>query len=360
MLEAVEEAIAARIIEEPAGTIGRYQFTHALIQETLSQELSSTRRARLHARIAQALETLYGANAKGHAAELAKHFAEAELVLGHTELVRYAMLAGEQALASYAYEDATTLFERGLAAREISLSGAEMASDGEAADLLFGLARAWSATAVGHQLEEAFANLSRAFDYHVEAGNAAQAVAVAEFPIVTPGYGMPGVAGLLARALTLVPADSHEAGRLLSSYGGFLGISEGDYEGAQQALGRAMDIARREGDGPLEVQTLAYAANVSAQQLYRKESVIYGLRAIELDTGDGNPVPQRICRWWTAWSLLHMGDLEAARPHALVLLEIRSTSRMHTSNGLAPITFLSCFKGDWKAGREYSGRGLEV
>lgn len=188
MLEAVEEAIAARIIEEPAGTIGRYQFTHALIQETLSQELSSTRRARLHARIAQALETLYGANAKGHAAELAKHFAEAELVLGHTELVRYALLAGEQALASYAYEDATTHFERGLAAREISLSGAEMASDGEAADLLFGLARAWSATAVGHQLEEAFANLSRAFDYHVEAGNAAQAVAVADFPIVTPKH----------------------------------------------------------------------------------------------------------------------------------------------------------------------------
>ena len=40
--------------------MGRYQFSHALIQETLAQELSTTRRARLHARIAQALEEIYG------------------------------------------------------------------------------------------------------------------------------------------------------------------------------------------------------------------------------------------------------------------------------------------------------------
>ena len=62
---------------------------------------------------------------------------------------------------------------------------------------------------------EAFAILSRAFDYYAEAGNVAQAVAAALFPIVTPSYRIPGITGLLARALTLVPADSHEAGRIL-------------------------------------------------------------------------------------------------------------------------------------------------
>ena len=102
MLEACEEALAARIIEEPPGTMGRYQFTHALIQETLAQELSTTRRARLHARVGQALEEMYGENARTHASELAQHFAEAELVVGPTKLVLYSLLAGEQALAASA------------------------------------------------------------------------------------------------------------------------------------------------------------------------------------------------------------------------------------------------------------------
>ena len=63
---------------------------------------------------------------------------------------------------------------------------------------------------------------------------------------------------------------------------------EGDYEGAQQALGRAMDIAQSEEDVPLEVQTLTQAANVSGQYLQWQESVDNGRRAIELATGDEN------------------------------------------------------------------------
>ena len=57
----LEEALSARVIEELPRALGRYQFTHALIQETLAEELSLTRKVRLHARIAEALEGLYGA-----------------------------------------------------------------------------------------------------------------------------------------------------------------------------------------------------------------------------------------------------------------------------------------------------------
>ena len=62
-------------------------------------------------------------------------------------------------------------------------------------------------------------------------------------------------------------------------------------------------------------------------------------------------------------SLLTMGDLDAARPHALVErdhAERRGTPRVAASHVFTPITFLSCLEGDWKAGREYSDRGLEV
>jgi len=238
-----------------------------------------------------------------------------------------------------------------------------VASDEEAAALLFGLARAQSATVERHQLVEVFATISRAFDYYVEVGNVAQAVSAAEFPIATPGVLIPGVAQLMARALTLVPADSHEAGRLLSRYGGILGVTESNYEGAQQALGRAMEIARREGDVPLEVQTLTYAAAVGGQHLRWQESVDNGLRALELAAGDENPFRDVVSRFRIADSLLRLGDLDAARPHALVLRDLaqrRRNARQLATIGFWPISSLSCLEGDWKAGREYSGRGLEV
>ncbi|MFQ6028925.1 MAG: serine/threonine-protein kinase PknK, partial [Dehalococcoidia bacterium] len=82
LLEVLEEALSARIIEELPQAMARYQFTHALIQETLAGELTMTRKVRLHAQIAEVLETLYGADAAAHAAELAHHFVEAEAVAG--------------------------------------------------------------------------------------------------------------------------------------------------------------------------------------------------------------------------------------------------------------------------------------
>ncbi len=82
LFEILEEALASRVIEELPQAVGRYQFTHALIQETLAEELSITRRVRLHARIAETLEGIYGDDAEAHAAELAHHFSQAEAVTG--------------------------------------------------------------------------------------------------------------------------------------------------------------------------------------------------------------------------------------------------------------------------------------
>ena len=116
------------------------------------------------------------------------------------------------------------------------------------------------------------------------------------------------------------------------------------YDGAQQALGRAIAIARREGDVALEVQTLAHAAALSYQLLDGQESVDNGLRAVELATGDESHISGLVSRWWPAMSLLHMGELDAARPHALALRDLaerRSTPRLFASNGFVPITYLS-------------------
>ena len=276
LFEVLEEALAARVIEELPQSVGRYQFTHALIQETLTAELSLTRRVRLHARIAQALEDLYGDDAESHAAELAHHFAQAEAMTGADKLVRYSLLAGERALAArslagnpdspqavvfltsiideivgvatdYADYHAISHWNTsalcsakpgqwlsGQTSRNVPATGAKSAHDAETAALLFGLGRAQAATLPRFQGSEAIATLTRAFDYYADVGDVDRAVAAAEAPIgTTPG--LKGLARLQSRALELVAPGSPAAGRLLPLYGRALGVGEGDYEAAQQA-----------------------------------------------------------------------------------------------------------------------------
>ena len=361
LLDLMEEALTARIIEEIPGAIGRYQFRHVMVQETLVSTLSSARRSRMHGEIGKVLELLYQDDLTSYAAELANHFSRSDTGTAKEKLVGYSLMAGEKALARYAFEDAVAHFERALAARAIDPIGNEAATDEQAAALLFGLARAKSTTGVVQQVEEAFAALNRAFEYYADTGNVELAVAAAEFPIAPPPNRISGV-GLIARALTLVPADSIEAGRLLSRYGGILGAASGDYAGAQEALEKAISIARREQDIPLEIEALTYSADVSWQYCHWQMSIDHGLRAIELSSGVENSFFDVLSRWCVAGSLLHMGKVDAARAHVAVLRDMaerRSTSRLLSTWCFIPICTLFCIEGDWKSAREYSNRGLE-
>src|SRR5688572_27918015 len=55
---------------------GRFEFSHAIVADTLSEEISPARRARLHASTARALERLRAADLEGHLSELAHHAVE--------------------------------------------------------------------------------------------------------------------------------------------------------------------------------------------------------------------------------------------------------------------------------------------
>ena len=50
LLQSVDEAVSFHLIEDVRGQMDRYQFSHALIQQTLADEVTTSRRVRLHAR----------------------------------------------------------------------------------------------------------------------------------------------------------------------------------------------------------------------------------------------------------------------------------------------------------------------
>ncbi|MGI8926622.1 MAG: protein kinase domain-containing protein, partial [Tepidiformaceae bacterium] len=113
LLKHIEEALAARVIEEMERP-GAYRFTHALMQETLLSELSTTRRVRLHGQVGEALERRRGDRADQYARRLATHFLESStLTPRHAQkAVRYAKLAAQQADAQTAWDEAAKWYER--------------------------------------------------------------------------------------------------------------------------------------------------------------------------------------------------------------------------------------------------------
>ena len=355
VLEVLEEATASGVLEEVEGAVGRYRFSHALIQQTLAGELSTTRRVRLHARVAAVLEQLYGDDAEANAPELAHHFAEAEASLGPEKLVHYSRIAGEQALAVYAWEEALAHFQRALAARE------SQPTDAESAAALAGLGRAQAATLERGQLQEAVESLRRAFDYYAQMGDGLRAVGTMlfHFPDV---HGVKGLADLTQRAARLAPPDSRETGYLLSRYGMFVSFEKGDYKAAQEAFDRALHIARREKDSALEMQTLASAATVDYLHLHFQESLEKGLRAIELAQQMDDLQAQFEAREVMSLVLTMTGEPEDVPVHAseAVALAEKLGSSITLALALSLQTVLSSFRGDWNGVRDSSDKAMSA
>jgi tetratricopeptide (TPR) repeat protein len=137
VLDVLEQAVNAALITEVGELPGRFRFEHALIEHTLYQDLSATRRQRLHQRIAQALETMMGEHAPP-VSELAHHWLVATQPADAAKAIEYARLAGEAALDALAPLDAVRWFSQALELQERQLSGESMIR----CDLLIGLGAA--------------------------------------------------------------------------------------------------------------------------------------------------------------------------------------------------------------------------
>ena len=109
-LSAVEEALAAGVLLESISMSGRYSFSHALIREALYEGMASPRRARLHRRVAEALE----ASGQASLSALALHYTRAAGLEDAEKAISYAVRAGEEATTVLAHEEAVEHYARAL------------------------------------------------------------------------------------------------------------------------------------------------------------------------------------------------------------------------------------------------------
>ncbi|MFQ6027163.1 MAG: protein kinase, partial [Dehalococcoidia bacterium] len=354
VLEDFEEALAARVIEESLGTTGRYRFAHALIQETLAQELSATRRERQHARIAEALELLYRNDKKAHVSELAHHFFEGQKYTDIKKVIEYSRLAGESDLDTFAYEGAARHFQNALRAKKIKPESPpyrNMAKD--TAAILFGLGRAFSGMA---EHEKAFSILKEVFKYY--AGSDKSRAVEAALSI----YPVPGstrVLQLIKNALKLEP-DWGDKGPLLCNLGRALSAENNKYKEATKAFNDALEIAEKSGDKDLEIRTLVYFASVHRVHLHFEEALDLIQKAIDR-AFSSNDLQSKVVAYRTAASVaVATGNLELASEYSSELLESAEAlrDRYFLAAASAANQLVSMLKGDWPQAREFSESGL--
>jgi len=125
LLETLGPALAREIVVREPGGVGRYRFAHALIRETLYEELGPAERIRLHGQIGEVLEEVHRTDPTPHLTALAHHFLEAAPARGADKALVYSTRAGRHAAASLAYEAAAAHFQSALEVLGLARPGDE-------------------------------------------------------------------------------------------------------------------------------------------------------------------------------------------------------------------------------------------
>jgi class 3 adenylate cyclase/tetratricopeptide (TPR) repeat protein/tRNA A-37 threonylcarbamoyl transferase component Bud32 len=253
LLDTLDAALRARLIAERKDDRGgAYEFTHALIRQTLYGELSTPRRVRLHRQIGEALESLHAASLEPQLPALAHHFFQAVQTGGSDKAVDYSRRAGERAAELMAHEEAAAHFDRALQA--LDFAGAPEGA--VRCELLLGLAQARFRSGEGDASQASFraaAEIAQTSDLPESLARAALGFAG---PHATYGPAVPERVRLIEAALeALGPNDSPLRARLLGRLAQEFIFSEEHPKGPPLAE-EAVAVARRLGDPVILARTL--------------------------------------------------------------------------------------------------------
>jgi len=249
---ALDQAVRAGLVAEPGGGDRRYRFTHALVRSAVYDGLGSARRAQLHRRVGEAMETALAARLDDHLPELARHFLRARLLGGAAKALDYARRAGERALSQLAHQEAATHF-----AQALDLLDDAPAPAAARCDLLLALGEAQRRSGdPSHRrtLLEAAALASELGDPQRLA--TAALANTRSFWSATRRVDADRVASLEAALATVPPGDSDLRARLLAKLA-VERVYGGDHAAVRRLSDEALAMARRLGDLPTLAQVLA-------------------------------------------------------------------------------------------------------
>jgi DNA-binding CsgD family transcriptional regulator len=234
----LDEALRSGMIEERPARRLSYRFTHELVQRAVYERLAAVRRAELHLRVGEALES--GGERSGRAlADLAHHFTLAAALGDARRGVEYNVLASRAASAALAFGEAQ---ERLRTALELPIDDPRTR-----AQVLLELGIAAHRGGNEHEALDAFATaaqLARRLGDHELLGRAAVGHEDAAW---RRGVSDPGVVALLEEAVAALDERSGPPVRELGGLARALDLG-GHHERAALVREHAIESARRADD----------------------------------------------------------------------------------------------------------------
>jgi DNA-binding winged helix-turn-helix (wHTH) protein/tetratricopeptide (TPR) repeat protein len=113
LLDDLDTATAARLIDEV--DLDTYRFEHALVRDSLRDALTASRRGRLHAAVADAVEAVHADDLDDHAAALVFHLSQAPPTAEvRDRIVAHALTAARRAADLFDFDDALAHQDRAL------------------------------------------------------------------------------------------------------------------------------------------------------------------------------------------------------------------------------------------------------
>jgi DNA-binding CsgD family transcriptional regulator/tetratricopeptide (TPR) repeat protein len=317
-IDALEPAMRSGVIEELPFPALAYRFTHELVRRALYDRLSVLRRAELHLRIAQALESVEGPRQGRLLAGLAHHFAAAAPIGGAARAVHYNLLAADAAAAALAYDEATaclrTALEMGVADEhrraEVLLDlGTALFRAGKSLDSLQSFRRA--------------AEIAR----NLGVGELLARAAIGfETACWRPGLTEEGACALLQEAsAALAPTDSTLRVGLLASLARALEY-EGNSGQAARVRAEAIAMARRIDDRQGLATTLLGSYWASASTGFAEVLETLG-EARDLAETMGDVEAQAEATQWRFCVLMALGEIASARAELAVALDMARHTR---------------------------------
>lgn len=326
--EVVEHLAAA----EERGLIGaagpgRYRFLHGLVQSGIYEDLASMRRAALHHEIADAIEAVAGDRLSDHCRDLARHLQLAGIAADPSRAAHYSMLAGRQALAQHASDEALALLQ---ASMDWMANGMASIDDETRCDLLldFGDAQARTGDPGYHQTLRDAARLAEGLGDGERMARAIKATSRA-LPTARPPT---SEIALIERALALLgDHDSAARASLLAQQSSELFFSGGD-ESRLALLDEALAVARRVDDPSALAYVLAVRDTTVHTEHYSPDELVAASRRC------GDPRYEFLALLVLDDQCLYHGDLDGARAavqRAETLADELGDARMRFGNLVA-------------------------
>jgi DNA-binding SARP family transcriptional activator len=365
LVDALDAALGAGLVTEPGR--GRIRFADERVRDALYGSLSGLRRARLHARVAAALERHRPADVSA----LAHHFTEAGS--DPARAARYCGLAAGQAERRFAFREAAALRERAL---ELLDHADGQTGDGQGADprerleLVLGLIRALShdgQLALAGPLRRLAVRCALPLNDPPLLARAVTALDVPRTPFFRESAETDGeLVGVAERLLRELPPGDHPLRcRLLTTLA--IELEDSATERGGDASRQAVAMARRLGDPAL----LAMALIGRWTESFRSHGPDERLRiAGELLTVSGKPVTaEATARAMLMAASCGIADFLAADWHAAEATRIARRHRLPTIEAAVALyrAMRTALNDDpaaaelyRKAARQLGGFGLRV